>query len=303
MNLPNFIIGGTNKAGTTSIFNYLNAHPKVCGSIIKETRFFQKDYIGELSQDKKTYSKYFKNCSNKCSVIMEATPSYLSRGRVVAEKIKIVLGDPKLLFILRNPIDRLFSYYNFQKSRFEIPLDLSFDDYVEISMEYETKNIPINTKFDIRHLKLLGFGKYSTFIREYDDIFHSKNILIAFQEEMTKDLNNFMINLCKYLEIDSEFYSTYKFIKSNATFFGKNRKLHSIALRYNIVFEPMFNKIPKLKFHLKKAYKKINESKKKRSFLSDSTKHILKEYYKPSVQELMQRDGIKLPESWIDCFA
>ena len=43
-----FIIGGTIKAATSSLYNYLNAHPQVCGSKIKETYFFSQGYTGNL---------------------------------------------------------------------------------------------------------------------------------------------------------------------------------------------------------------------------------------------------------------
>ena len=49
--LPNLIIAGTPKSGTSSIFTYLRAHPSVCGSKIKETAFFQKGYLGRINED------------------------------------------------------------------------------------------------------------------------------------------------------------------------------------------------------------------------------------------------------------
>ena len=61
--LANFVIGGTEKAGTTSVFDYLSAHPQVCASSRKETDFFRNEYSGEREVDARRYAAYFERCN------------------------------------------------------------------------------------------------------------------------------------------------------------------------------------------------------------------------------------------------
>ena len=112
------IIGGATKAGTTSLYFYLADHPEICASNLKETRFFldaeyplPAKYRLEDGLDK--YEKYFNHCQ-KQSLRLEATPDYLYSPDT-PQKIKHSLPNVKMFFILREPIDRLTSWYRFAK--------------------------------------------------------------------------------------------------------------------------------------------------------------------------------------------
>lgn len=59
--LPNLIIGGTLKAGTSSGYTYLKGHPEVCVSSVKETHFFERDYSKNALENSKLYSSYFEH--------------------------------------------------------------------------------------------------------------------------------------------------------------------------------------------------------------------------------------------------
>src|SRR5687768_10444593 len=98
--LANFIIGGTDKAGTTSVFTYLSAHPSVCGSVIKETNFFRDYYTGDREVDVANYTSYFGHCAHVAPIVMEASPVYLAGGAEVAVRVHALIPQTKLLFIL-----------------------------------------------------------------------------------------------------------------------------------------------------------------------------------------------------------
>ncbi len=105
MRLPNLIIAGINKSGTTSIYRYLADHPECCGSKIKETCF----YLGK-NDEVSGYEKYFEDCNDE-KVVFEATPGYFYCGDTIAYKIKKQIKEVKIIIALRNPTDRLYSYY------------------------------------------------------------------------------------------------------------------------------------------------------------------------------------------------
>src|SRR5918911_2549475 len=77
---PNFFIVGAAKAGTTSLYYYLNEIPGICMSRIKEPYYFSPHYIqqypGETVTNKEGYLRLFEN-ANSCTAVGEASPSYL----------------------------------------------------------------------------------------------------------------------------------------------------------------------------------------------------------------------------------
>ena len=104
------IIGGSTKCGTTSVFKYFEYHPEICPCILKESRYFlEEDY--QLIGGKRNKSEYtsfdrlFQDC-RPGSIKFEATPDYLY-SRHAAAKINNEIPDAKLVFILRDPVQRL----------------------------------------------------------------------------------------------------------------------------------------------------------------------------------------------------
>ena len=123
--LPNFIIIGSPKSGTTSLFNYLIQHPDIVGITRKEPHFFNISYSKNLNWYKMYFPTKSQLISNK--ITGEATPSYFI-DPFVPKRIFSVLPDIKLILLLRNPIDRSFSHYKHSfKDGFE---NLSFENAI-----------------------------------------------------------------------------------------------------------------------------------------------------------------------------
>jgi Sulfotransferase domain len=107
--LPNLLIIGAAKCGTTSLHNYLNAHPEISMSDIKELDFFVGD--GAWDQGVDWYKANFDPTS---AIRGESSTSY-TRGRHTkdtVDRIKSVLSEVKLIYIVRDPIDRIRSDYH-----------------------------------------------------------------------------------------------------------------------------------------------------------------------------------------------
>ena len=119
--LPNFLIIGAAKGGTTSLYHYLNQHPQVYMSPMKEPRFFalENEKLNFQNPDKainKTsvtslseYYKLFDGVTNE-TAIGEASPLYMYSTKAV-ERIAHYVPTAKLIAILRNPVDRAYSCY------------------------------------------------------------------------------------------------------------------------------------------------------------------------------------------------
>jgi hypothetical protein len=113
MTLPNFMIIGMPKAGTTSLYDHLRAHPDVFMPRLKETRFFGYEGSGTRQkfpiQSLEEYTALFEGATGE-SAIGEATPHYLIYPRA-AERIHALLPGARLIASLRNPVDRSYSVY------------------------------------------------------------------------------------------------------------------------------------------------------------------------------------------------
>jgi hypothetical protein len=177
------ILGGTSKAGTTSIFNYLAGHPQICSST-KETRFFlDADYplpsrkrYGNDSLE--TYLSFF-DAENRHSTDkwkLEATPDYLYSENA-AEAIRGSLANVRLIFVLREPVSRLLSWYRFGQSINEIPSKMTFDAYVALQ-----EKIGDTFPDEYRHpaFAALRHGCYSLYLRRFFDVFGAPSMWIIF---------------------------------------------------------------------------------------------------------------------------
>ena len=229
--LPNFIIGGTFKAATTAVFTYLRKHPEVCGSSKKEPNFFLNKYTGVLEADRLTYSRFFGHCKPNVKIFMEATAAYLGRGGKVARRIESQLEAPRLLFILRDPMDRLYSYYNYYVlSQLEIPAHLSFEQYIELCQRYAEGQLdPGAYGLKVSHLRALVEGRYANYLREYLEVVDVARIKVMFYENLKRDNRCFMQAICKFLDIDPAFYDIYQFKRTNVTYSARSNELHSFA--------------------------------------------------------------------------
>ena len=104
MKLPNLIIGGAPKCGTSSLYFWLATHPEVFASKTKETFFFS-DKINRFNKecncikhDISKYSKFFKNAGNE-KIRFEATAAYLYAENAIKGFLRFN-SQPKIIFIL-----------------------------------------------------------------------------------------------------------------------------------------------------------------------------------------------------------
>ena len=122
MKKPNFIIAGFPKCGTTSLFHYLKQHPDIFMPNQKELHFFTQPQIFKLNKgpkdkvvkqshikSEKEYLELFKSVKDEVAV-GDASPSYINYPENFG-MIKQYLNDPKVIVIVRDPIDRAYSNY------------------------------------------------------------------------------------------------------------------------------------------------------------------------------------------------
>lgn len=131
---PHFIIAGAQKSGTTALMHFLQEHPNIKASILTETHFFDWHYPSDAQMNewlklhgytsrlkpkdlqcavREQYSKNFNVTENTSpeTIFFEKTPSYLFLTKVPELISSICVWKPKIVVILRNPIDRAISHF------------------------------------------------------------------------------------------------------------------------------------------------------------------------------------------------
>jgi len=288
------IIGGTTKAATTSVFYYLADHPQVCAAFRKETRFFlDQDYINpslyRYEDGLEKYETFFLNTSS-AKLLIEATPEYLySSG--TPYKINNSLPKAKILFILREPISRLISWYRFAMQAGIIAGNISFDEYV-IQQFHNKENIKKN-------LRILEQGLYSNYLKSYFVVFGKDRVHVIFYENLSNNPEIVLKEICMFGDIDPEFFSNYNFEVLNRTEKMRSVKVHkayiNIRKLINIKLPRVYKSLRKIWMPLKPIYLNLNTVQTENVLISPTTKAFLSDYYGQEANSLVSLLGKPVP--------
>lgn len=302
--LPNLIIGGVHKAGTTSVFTYLSLHSDVCGSVTKEIGFFMPLKYGKDIPALSEYASYFSHCHQNKRYRLEASPSYLYGKETIARRIQKELGtEVKIIFILRNPVDRLFSFYERKKANAYLGKETSFTAFIKKSQELAISEIDDHRE-DEEALFIRGIkeGFYIDYLPCWLEIF-GDNVKILFFENLKEDTSAFMADLCQWLNIDFRLYRPEDFKIENQTIGYKNRWMHKAMLELNKNFESFWRKNVGLKRTLRSLYKKVNASESSREKMSFDERDYLETLYAPynkRLVTLLRNKGITQLPAWLN---
>ena len=291
-----FIIGGTIKAATSSLYNYINAHPQVCGSKIKETYFFSQGYSGDVDRDHEKYASFFSPQPGN-TVLFEASPNYLAYKENVAPRIKQLFPDIKLLFVLRNPVARLYSHFNFAKGKLELPQDMSFEKFIEYCERFNNRQLtPEEAGITETHLRALEIGNYGKYLKNFSDVFETENIKVIFFEDLVDNPLEKLEEVSEFIGVAPSFYRDFIMNKANVTFSARMKGLHYFVLSVNRLLEPVLRQRPGLKHNLVKLYKYFNQDHQSFVPMQEVTREKLRGYYAPSNAALKHiLNGEKLP--------
>lgn len=282
------IIAGTNKAGTTSLFRYLSGHPDICASRIKETNFFIRNRNLPDHELLTKYESFFPHCKEDKHILLEASPAYLQKGGQVAMHIQKIHPGVKLIFLLREPVSRLLSYfYRNKQTQDHIGLaKLELDEFVDI-FERVSQSKEVGGIKGPRKNALIQFqrGCYSRYLLEYLKYVNVDDICIVFFDDLVKDTRSCVQAVSRFLGINPDFYEDYQFTIENKTQRFKYDFLQIIGSRLNMKFEPLLNRYPSLRHILKKSLLTKNGKSYKRN-VSETLLQRIQKIYEPENRKL-----------------
>jgi hypothetical protein len=254
--VANLVIAGVPKAGTGSLFAFLEQHPDICGSDEKETGYFNHYNPHRRSgpvPPLETYAAHFAHCSGE-RYALEATPTYSYGGPPVITAIRRVLGEPRIIITLRDPADRLWSAYTFQRSLGTLSGIDSFDEYLDV---VSSKRRDVHDLVPRDGLSGLYIGFYADYVGAWLDEFGS-DLRIVFAEDLRRDPQGVLTDLCSWLDIDTDVVASFDLGSHNVTRHPRSRSLARVADvvrrgvdRLGVVPRP-------LRTRARKAYLKVN---------------------------------------------
>jgi hypothetical protein len=293
---PNLIIAGVNKAGTTSLFTYMASHPDVTGSSVKETCYFLPVRYGKSVGSREEYYSLFDQGSS-ASVVMEATPGYFYGGADLAKEIDNCLPSARIVVVLRNPANRLISFFGFMKNMLLLDRSMPFSDYVCRCQDMTAADLRIesnNPYFGVEG------GFYHKYLGGWQSQFGDR-LRILFSEDLRNDPRNTMLELCQWLDIDNEHFNDFDFSIENKTSQFRREYLHRLALAVNKNFERVFRKYPSIKRGLRTFYSRLNLSNSNQA-VSQSDRELATSLYIESNRKLkilLQQDTRILLPPWL----
>lgn len=209
--LPDFLIIGAAKCGTTSLYDYLVQHPNVLQTFngIKEVQFFDRNfkkglswYKGHFPTKKEKRQAEIKSDGN--ILVGEATPAYLFYPHCPG-LIQETLPNVKLIVLLRNPIERAYSNYQhnvrqgWEKRSFfkaiEVELQTKKDDLDNFLSDLEQKSNPNH------NIGYLARGIYVDQLERWFQHFSPTQFLILKSEDLFSDPESIYWRVLEFLEL------------------------------------------------------------------------------------------------------
>jgi Sulfotransferase family len=296
--LPNFVVVGAAKCGTTSLFHYLKQHPDVFLPLRKELHYFSYDHLGRdaggpggsyildfACATKEEYESYYLKVGSQAAV-GEVSPSYFHYSEV-SERLKAELAEPRIVIILRDPIKRAHSQYmHLVRDNRET---LSFFD--ALMAEPDRIRAGWNVLWHYADSSL-----YSQRIKKYLDVFGSDRVKVLLFEEFLRNPEQELDGLFHFLNIARrQTIDTTRIYNRSGQ--PRSRALADFLARPNLLTTAARRWLPEeLRDRIKNALLDLNTGRKK--VIDDRSRAYLKDYFASDVRDVERILGRNL--RWLD---
>jgi hypothetical protein len=202
----------------------------------------------------------------------------------------------RIIVILRDPADRLVSYFSRAVSKQTLPTELKLEDYVKQSQQHLSS--------DERSVYARGLreGMYINYLPAWLRVF-GENLRIVFFDDLERDAAGLVADICNWLGLDSADSNSTSFSIENKTLQYRNKGLHQRVRDFYIRHESFWRRHQALKQGLRGIYNRFNADARKRPDTVDgSTISQLRSFYAPyNVQlgEFLESHGYPVTPAWL----
>ncbi len=285
--LPNFLIIGAAKAGTTTLYAELSNHPEIYMPSNKEPMFFSSDE--KYSKGLGWYSdNFFKNSETK-AMRGEATPHYLYWAEKVTPRLRENFRPEELRFItiLRDPVERAYSWYWNMVREGNETLDFK-QAIAEEPKRLQEHNDSLRRRGSMIYGYLRG-GMYAEQLQYFFDLFPRQNFLVLLQDDLKANYKQTFGNIFSFLNVSKPDRLLGQ--RQNPASLPRSRRLQEFLVRpsgllYKVVKPVTHHLSTGLRYSLKKTIKDKNLKETSYSKIDPEIALELKEYFRSEIKKL-----------------
>lgn len=291
--MPDFVIIGAGKSGTTSLNNYLKQHPDIFMSVRKEPNFFALEMVNpeeyELESSRQyyhqsvstleEYQKLFEGARAE-QLLGEVSNTYLNSD-MACERIQHYIPEAKLIAILRDPAERLYSRY-YHLVREDVLHNLSWDQLLDKDTEWWKRQ------------DLVDEGFYYKNLQKYFHAFPAENIKLIRYSDFTQNTGRVVNEVLEFLNLSTEVpIDTETVYNKSGTV--KNESLNKVVGQNSAPIRLLKSVLPGIHKQLKKSvwankilYHFRNKNLDKPSMPQDLRRTIIEDLYRKDIEQLAQ---------------
>ncbi len=288
--LPNFMVIGAAKAGSTTLFDLLKQHPEIYLPFNKEPFFFCSD--ANFKRGVEWYAHTFFRQAAGYKARGEATPQYLYWSAKVAPRIHEVYGQVpvKFIAIFRDPVARAYSFY--WNMIMEVSEDLSFADALG---KEATRLAEHHHQLECSGDMLYGYKRgssYASALQPFLEIFPRKNFHFLLLEDLGIDFSATTRDLFDFLELDANVTITPT--SSNLSGLPRSARLQKYLNTQSPLRTFIANNLSMHKrYQIMTLLRSVNLRQSKYPKIDPDVEAALREHFAPEVrrlEEIIQRD-------------
>lgn len=240
--VPGLVIAGAPKCGTSSLFQWLSAHPAVQGSTVKETGFLLdrghpmfNASCNVHDHGVQAYARFFDGAEARPgSLLLEATPHYLYQETAPAELARLE-PVPDVVFLLRKPGERVHSSFRYTQNNLGLLRpEATFSDFLALCSGADPRRVTNpewGGKVDIWRNDV-AYSRYAHYLSRWAQRFPRERMHVFLYEDMRRDPRAFMHRVAAAVGIDDAFYREYPFPAHNRSYQVKSLRLQRLARRF-----------------------------------------------------------------------
>jgi len=283
---PNFFIAGAAKCGTTAMHEYLSGHPEIFMSDHKEPHFFGSDleWFDREPMTRDHYDGLFLGAGQE-SIVGESSIFYVY-STLAAEEIREAAPDAKILIMLRNPVDMIYSFHS--QRVFNGTEDLA-DFAVALDAEEDRRagnRLPKNVGL-LQGLYYSELGRFDVQVERFQTAFPKDQIQVLLYDDFRRDTLAAYRSVLNFLGVDDGYAPDFEVINPNTV--NRNQQLQRLMAGPPAGVQKLYRTLvpnPQWRLRIGEAIRSFNTRVERRDTLSDSVRTTLSNRLRPSIERL-----------------
>lgn len=294
--LPNLVIAGVTKAGTTSLHRYLSQHSAIAAADVKEVDHYAPMVAGEAPPPLAAYARHFSGAEG-FPFRLDASPRYFIGGRPLVARMAADLRGPRVLITLREPTARLWSAYTYKRSKGRLPEGMGFAAFFE-------RCVTVYERGELRQrgtstYRSVGTGVYAEHLADWLDVL-GPALRIVFAEHLAAAPREEIAGLCSWLGVGSAEVDHFDLAARNVTVHPRSLGLRRLADRANAALGPAIGAATPVGRLARRAYARLNTGS-LRETLDDADRRAVEDFYRPTLPplaRLLDEHGVVERPAW-----